>query len=383
MKTESSALDDYLKRLAKELQALGPAETDDVVAEVRAHVQEAAGDDEGKVRGALAQLGEPETMAAGILAERGLVPAAGEIADAPTWRRLAAWIVDILVPGVLLVFVVPFGVLFLGLALFAGGHFTGSALAWIVMGIIVGLLIVWISWLAYALLARSGTRRTSPGMLLMGVRRVRVLGRTRVVLARDLAGAQTRLGLRIVIAVVAALLVCTAVTSFVDPYANWFVTNYRTANDVDSAQWAATEDVSGAIERVSSFYHDMLLGSSGASLSSYVRGGAVLQLPVFVRRAKAAGARLYRLDLVNSYGDVRYARGKADSTSDATVTVSVWEDDRNLKPPAKQRLVVFTVAKTVHIERGRRSGNAFFYSQLTSWSSDYWIVSIRRTNMTQ
>jgi uncharacterized membrane protein len=86
---------DYRRRLKTALEALAPEEAADLVEEVESHLAEAA--DEGRLEGYLGEIGSPESFAAGILAERGLLPDPDLVPEAPTWRRLLAGLIDAIV----------------------------------------------------------------------------------------------------------------------------------------------------------------------------------------------------------------------------------------------------------------------------------------------
>ena len=86
---------DYRRRLQTALEALPPDEATDLVEEVGSHLTQAA--EEGRLEGYLQEIGSPESFAAGILAERGLLPAPDLIPEAPRWRRLLAGLIDAIV----------------------------------------------------------------------------------------------------------------------------------------------------------------------------------------------------------------------------------------------------------------------------------------------
>lgn len=70
-------------------------EAADLVEEVESHLAEAA--DEGRLESYLQEIGSPESFAAGILAERGLLPEPDLVPEAPRWRRLLAGLIDAVV----------------------------------------------------------------------------------------------------------------------------------------------------------------------------------------------------------------------------------------------------------------------------------------------
>src|SRR5665647_92992 len=76
MNDKPSQIDRYLKALERGLDALGPDETRDVIAEFRGLLADALVDAGGDESAALARLGSPDALAARILEERG-IPTAG------------------------------------------------------------------------------------------------------------------------------------------------------------------------------------------------------------------------------------------------------------------------------------------------------------------
>jgi hypothetical protein len=169
------ATEQYMRRLADGLDALPAPDRAEVLAEIRSHIAEATTESDGDEVRALEAFGGPEEMATRILTERGVVKETGGLQSAPGWMRWTALALDIagwvLLLGLLLV--VP-----LGVALYVGR--VGAIVAWVYVAAIAGFAIWWWGW------KRRRRGHTSAGMNVLGIRRVRVAGATRLVRATDL-----------------------------------------------------------------------------------------------------------------------------------------------------------------------------------------------------
>jgi hypothetical protein len=164
----------YMRRLADGLDALSGADRAEVLAEIRSHLGEAteeAGGDETK---ALAAFGSPDEMAIHLLQERGVIVENRGLPEVPGWMRWAAVAIDAarwLVLLCLLLFV-PFGV-----AAYAGGLV--MAASWAYVAVVAAGTVWWWGW------RRRRRGYVTAGMSIMGLRRVRVAGATRVVRSAD------------------------------------------------------------------------------------------------------------------------------------------------------------------------------------------------------
>lgn len=85
----------YFRQLARCLEALGPAETAEVVAEVRSHLAEAVAEAGGDEAAALASFGSPDVLAARIFEEREVLAGGSFLPEAPAWRRSVALLIDV------------------------------------------------------------------------------------------------------------------------------------------------------------------------------------------------------------------------------------------------------------------------------------------------
>ena len=172
---ETGPIGPYMRELADGLDALSPADRTDVLAEIRSHIADAAAEAGGDEAKALAGFDSPDLLATRILQERGLVAENRGLQDAPGWMRLTAVAVDAARWLVLLWFllVVPFGV-----TMYAGA--VVMALAWAYVAAIAAVTVWWWGW------KRRRRGYVTAGMDLMGLRRVRVSGVSRLVQATDL-----------------------------------------------------------------------------------------------------------------------------------------------------------------------------------------------------
>ncbi len=173
MTTPRTGTEDFFLRLAKELEVLGPEETNDLVAEIRGHLAEAAKETSGDEYGALARFGSPEILAARILEERGVLPGGPGLPEAPAWMRWIARMMDVsiwmAVPLVLAL--VPLTVYFWGPA--AHTPLPGLNPLWLVfLWFLVAAVAAATGW--WAIRRRERPRATTTGMSIMGLRRVHI-----------------------------------------------------------------------------------------------------------------------------------------------------------------------------------------------------------------
>lgn len=84
---------DYRRDLERALEALDSAETKELSSEVASHLEDAQADD--RLDEYLAEIEPPEAFAAGLLAERGLLPGKAVVPEAARWRRGLAVVVDL------------------------------------------------------------------------------------------------------------------------------------------------------------------------------------------------------------------------------------------------------------------------------------------------
>lgn len=198
-------LKEYLSQLRGELVAAGAPDADDLVAEIRSLVSEAAGDDPDAVALEIDRLGGAPELARGILAERGIDVSQG--VPAGVWWRLGlAAPLDIAIGLSLpLAAALPIYAVavageprFLSVAMAAG--LALAALAW--------PFFLWRPW-------RRGGRVLTPGMALTGLAVVRTPGFWRLARLSDLEAMglapRRRIALSTAITVLAAVLLVAAI----------------------------------------------------------------------------------------------------------------------------------------------------------------------------
>lgn len=181
-------IEGYLAKLRLALDSAGAADVDDLVAEVRSMLVDAAGDDAERAASEIERLGGPEALATGILAERGVGTSSG-MSTAEWWRMGIAVPIDIVIGvSVPLAVLVPLYRAFVSAQgpWLGGARFYGIAAG---IALFAGSLVwpwwVWRPW-------REGGLRTTAGMAITGISVVRAPGFRQVVRTRDLAD----LGLR-------------------------------------------------------------------------------------------------------------------------------------------------------------------------------------------
>lgn len=188
----------YLQRLADALEALGPAETSEVLSEVWSHIAEATADAGGDEDAVLARFGSPEVLAARILEERGVIQGGPALPQATSWRRIGAVILD---AALWLVLAWLFAIPVVGIAMFGLRSYGGAVIAWVAIAAVVAVAAWW--WVK----KRRERGYTTIGMKAMGLRRIRVGEDTRLVLESDVPGLTSGRGGRVAAAIGAALAV--------------------------------------------------------------------------------------------------------------------------------------------------------------------------------
>ncbi|HSK46527.1 MAG TPA: hypothetical protein VLA05_00810 [Coriobacteriia bacterium] len=170
-RSASDTIELYLSAFRSELSSAGAEDADDLVAEIRSLLTEAAGDDPEAAADEIKRLGEPAELARGILAERGLDPASG-VSPGVWWRLGIAAPLDIAI-GLAL----PLAA---ALPLYVAAWFGQPRVASVVIAIALGVaamawpFFIWRPW-------RRGGRTLSPGMTLTGLAVVRAPGFWRLV----------------------------------------------------------------------------------------------------------------------------------------------------------------------------------------------------------
>ncbi len=185
----------YLSRLRAELAAAGAEDTDDLVAEIRSVLTDAAGDDAEAASAETARLGEPAELARGILAERGLDSSAA-VSQGTWWRLGLAAPIDIAIG------LAP--VLVAALPLYTMIRFGQPRVASIAIALALSLAVLawpfflWRPW-------RRGGGALSPGMTLTGLAVVRAPGFWRLARIDELGAMGLAPRRRVTVAAVVAL----------------------------------------------------------------------------------------------------------------------------------------------------------------------------------
>jgi uncharacterized membrane protein len=204
-----SATERYLERLAEGLEALGPEEIADVIAEVRAHLAEAVADAGGDEAAVLARFGSSDALTGRILEERGVLSADSGVPEAPVLSRLLALAAD----AALWLATLAIMSVFLAVPIASYDH-AGEPdlpivmLAWAALAAVV----LGSAWWWVARWREPG--HATMGMRLLGLRRIRLGSATRVVHQRDVPGSpRLRRLWPLIVTALAVLLLVPIVTS--------------------------------------------------------------------------------------------------------------------------------------------------------------------------
>jgi uncharacterized membrane protein len=347
MGTETDrALDDYLRRLAEELDALPPEDVRDIVAEIRSNVSESAVERGVGAQTVLDGYGAPAALATGILADRGMLAGPRQLPDAGAFRRAAAGVIDVLVAGVLLLLTVPIA----GITFWWDLPYEPSRLLAAPVMTAVGIAWGWGYWQQ----RRGGAATWSAGLLLAGIRQVRTPTGRRAVLAKDLqvprapawAYARALVGLVLVIGVWVLIL----------PAMVWSLTSQGWRGDPATV---AQNDVGTAASIASRFAAGALEQTPTAEWSQYTTGSAIAQAKATKQRFREFGIDSYVIEWA---GWVDYGNGARPSeTADATATVRLAFDGGQvdtLSPVFVNVTVRKRVWDVVYESGGRLSGYA-------------------------
>ena len=301
-----SSVEQFLTRLAAALEALGPAEVDEVVAEIRAHLAEATADAGGDETAALAAFGSSEALAARILEERGVVTAGSTVPEATFARRFGAAAVD----GA--VWLVKLQIL-LALASIPVYRYGSPSQALVVaFWVCAAVLAVGMVWRLIVLWRRPGYATT--GMELLGVRRIRVGNTTRIVRERDVPGG-ARAG-RVWPAIVTLVAVYLLVGAGVSVAQN-------TGHDAVSQSATAITGASHAASAVSTAYQQALAGVPVSDAPDNFAPGAVPAYAALLRRHAAGTLLGYTIDSIEL--DHVYDTGGLPKSGDLSLFVTVGE----------------------------------------------------------
>jgi len=169
----------YLSRLRLELAAVGTRDTEELIAEIRSLLVDAARDDPEVAAVEIERLGEPAELARSILAERGLDVSAG-ISSGVWWRLGFAAPIDLSI-GLAL----PLAAAYPLYSLYAVAQLNEQSAASIVIVLVLALVVlawpvyIWRPW-------RRGGQTLSPGMMITGIAVVRAPGFWRIVRIKEL-----------------------------------------------------------------------------------------------------------------------------------------------------------------------------------------------------
>jgi hypothetical protein len=302
MGTEVQTIDRYLERLAVGLGALGPAEAGEVIAEIEAHIAEVVAEMDGDERAALATFGDPEAFAAQILGERGISEAGPNAPEAPSYMRLAATVVDVVLwlgvlsPPLLWVTMAPVS---------SDPSLAGVVFTWVIMAFVLGSIVWW--WVS----PRRAPGHVTVGMRLVGLRRVQVGGARRLVAVRDLPGEVHHGRLRALLLAAGAFLV---VWMFVSSYANW---------QTNQAGATAARGASDAVWLTSDVYREVTTGAEFSRLSGRFSEPAQEDLGRLLSRRDSGEIGSYSIYLF----ELHDYEGSDDDYYTATVTVAEFPTD--------------------------------------------------------
>lgn len=169
-----TVLDHYVDALRGELRSLGVADAEEVLAEVRSLLAEAAGGDADAAAREVARSGDPAAFAAEVLASRGLDAATG--LDSGEWWRLGiAATIDIVIG-----LSVPAAAIILAATLATASQSAGGKAAAIAAAV-ASLSWPWFAWSGW----RTGGS-PSTGLGIAGLTVVRAAGARKVVRATEL-----------------------------------------------------------------------------------------------------------------------------------------------------------------------------------------------------
>ena len=322
MTKTSEAVELYLRQLSQGIEALGPKEAAEVVAEVRAHLSEAVLDADGDEATVLEHFGSADVFAARILEERGAVVGAGTLPEAPEGRQRIALLVDVFlwVAGVLAAYL---ALLLLGVRMvdFITARQTGDFdlvaflqalnIAVDVLALAAAAALGW--WL---LRARRRPGAHSPGMRLLGLRRIRFAQETRVVRLRQVPGMKRSWPVAASVAVILGVAVLVA----------WgWIGAQGNRNRDEGIAITAVQDSASAVRTVSNLYQRVTRDMPAvATPDTYLLTAKDAMAALSARRAKGAVAA-YAIQMTElSDAAARVGLPAPGQTLDAVVTVNEY-----------------------------------------------------------
>ena len=287
----SETLDRYLVRLRAGLRGVPRPDVEDIVQEIRSHLADhVAGG--GSPEQAVAELGPAGLVAEEIIQRRMRPEGSPPVPDAPASRRAAAWCVDFVVGGVLLL-LNPSWFVVLGaiqerfwmddrvraqLAAMPEYVSMTGGVGWALTALMVGSI-----WAAFYWLYLRRTCSVSVGMRMSGISRISTSDGVRVVRTSDIAeGEPARIVARpkwylalpvVPVALIAALvmleLAVMTVGSFLQPFNPMLPTTSAEAEHADS-------------QAVVEAFYDAILAGDAETAASYVADGATFNVDALV-----------------------------------------------------------------------------------------------------
>lgn len=290
-RTAASLVETYLAQLRIELTFLGASEQDELVAEIRSLLVEAAGDDPEQAAVQIERFGSPAELATGILAEKGLA-GGGAMTPAEWWRLGIAAPVDIAIG--LSAPVAAFFPAYLTLTAVIENHLTTAwPYAIAVLAFFVGSLAwpwyVWRPW-------RTGGPRVTAGMALTGIAVVRAPGFRRIVRWADLAALGLPAPKRGRISAVAMVLFAVMLVSWAAQMGFQAVAGSTPLRAIEQFAGTEAEQKLQVADLAGQMYDSLVTSGSDVGGESRVSGSAVPMYRALVLRARQEKLTSYEMD---------------------------------------------------------------------------------------
>jgi hypothetical protein len=274
----------FLLELAAGLEALGPAETEEVLAEVRSHLVEAIVEANGDEAKAVAEFGDADVLAERILEERHVLVSESRVPRASEGRRVTALVIDV----VLWLFALG---IFLSPVWWATGERHSINPGWLALACVYGAAVIAVTaWWWLGPWKRRGF--VSAGMHVMGVQRVRIGDATRLVRARDIAGSRTWSVSRGIAALIVVVFLATL------GYAWFQALLLQPRRDQETAIQVAVTQSSNAVQFVTTTYMQVMEGASTAEIQQSFSTDAGSAAANLVNRRATGQLDFYAIDRV-------------------------------------------------------------------------------------
>jgi hypothetical protein len=290
-RSASDIIEGYLARLRAELVAGGAQDAEDLIAEIRSLLNEAAQGDAERAATEVRRLGEPAELAHGIMAERGL-DASGGLASGVWWRLGIAAPIDLAIGLALPVAAaLPLYVA----AVFGQPRFASVAIAIaLAVAVLAWPFFVWRPW-------RRGGSTLSPGMTLTGLAVVRAPGFWRLVRIDELRAMglapRRHVALAVVVALFAMILFAGAGAVGVDVGGSWLAAAAISA-EFSGHTVGGGVPIETQLQSTAEQVYVGLMGSTGPDMSSalsYVAPEASESLKPLWERIERQGIRAVRI----------------------------------------------------------------------------------------